>query len=208
VITAERENPTALPEYDLLSVYDVDQRQIAARLLMRAPALRMLGWVRMWREGEPELAAIYNDCVDCQRTTFFTALYIDPRSRQWKMRWPRSVSGAPIFSEGQEANGAQQVYALLDDEAGRVVLGTWTRIALPNRPINDIVYAYRVTYYGMNEEGVPLVGSQARAFEQRLCSGQGVLFGLAEGQDSAVCRSMGVPASSATLAARRRRRTH
>ncbi|HEX6494853.1 MAG TPA: hypothetical protein VF018_05185, partial [Acidobacteriaceae bacterium] len=181
VIAAERTNPSALPDDDVLSVYDVNQRQITATLLLRGPGLRLLGWVRMWREGTPELVATYNDCTDCQRTTFFTTFHVDMKTEQWRVRWPRSTSGAPIFSEGQEANGGEQVYALLDDEAGRVVLGTWAHFSTHGRPDTDILYAYRVEYYGSHEATEPIVGPQARAFEQRLCGGQGVLFGLADG---------------------------
>ncbi|HEX6773790.1 MAG TPA: hypothetical protein VF126_17275 [Acidobacteriaceae bacterium] len=208
VITSERANPSALPDDDVLSVYDVNQRQITAKLLLRAPGLRMLGWLRMWREGSPELVATYNDCTECQRTTFFTTFHIDLKTTQWEMRWPRSTAGAPIFSEGQEASGAQQVYGLLDDEAGRVVLGTWMHFSVPGRPVNDIVYAYRVEYYGSREAAEPMVGTMARAFEQRLCGGQGVLFGLADGQDSALCRSIDITSAPPSLATRRRHRPH
>jgi hypothetical protein len=208
VITAERTNPSSLPDDDILSIYDVNQRQITATLLLRGPGLRLLGWLRMWREGSPELVATYNDCVECQRTTFFTTFHIDLKSHQWEVRWPRSTAGAPIFSEGQEANGGQQVYALLDDEAGRVVLGTWAHFSTHGRPDTDVVYAYRVEYYGSHEATEPMVGTQARAFEQRLCGGQGVLFGLADGQDSALCHSIGITSAPESLATRRRRRAH
>jgi hypothetical protein len=208
VITAERTNPSALPDDDILSVYDVNQRQITATLLLRGPGLRLLGWLRLWREGSPELVATYDDCAECQRTTFFTTFHIDMKTQQWQVRWPRSTAGAPIFSEGQEANGGQQVYALLDDEAGRVVLGTWAHFSVQGRPDTDVVYAYRVEYYGSHEATEPMIGTQARAFEQRLCGGQGVLFGLADGQDSALCRSLGVTSAPSSLATRRRHRAH
>jgi hypothetical protein len=208
VITAERTNPSALPDDDTLSVYDVNQRQITATLLLRGPGLRLLGWLRMWRESSPELVATYNDCVDCQRTTFFTTFHVDLKTHQWQVRWPRSTAGAPIFSEGQETNGGEQVYALLDDEAGRVVLGTWAHFSTHGRPDTDIVYAYRVEYYGSHEATEPMVGVQARAFEQRLCGGQGVLFGLADGQDAAICRAIGVTSAPPSLATRRRHRAH
>ena len=208
VITAERTNPSALPDDDILSVYDVNQRQITATLLLRGPGLRLLGWLRLWREGSPELVATYNDCVECQRTTFFTTFHVDLRTHEWQMRWPRSTAGAPIFSEGQEANGGQQVYALLDDEAGRVVLGTWAHFSTHGRPDTDVVYAYRVEYYGSHEATEPMVGAQARGFEQRLCGGQGVLFGLADGQDSALCHSIGITSAPESLATRRRHRAH
>jgi hypothetical protein len=208
VITAERTNPSALPDDDILSVYDVNQRQITATLLLRGPGLRLLGWLRLWREGSPELVATYDDCAECQRTTFFTTFHIDLKTQQWQARWPRSTAGAPIFSEGQEANGGQQVYALLDDEAGRVVLGTWAHFSVQGRPDTDVVYAYRVEYYGSHEATEPMSGTQARAFEQRLCGGRGVLFGLADGQDSALCRSLGVTSAPSSLATRRRHRAH
>jgi hypothetical protein len=208
VITAQRTNSSALPDDDVLSVYDINQRQITATLLLRGPGLRPLGWLRMWREGTPELVTTYNDCVECQRTTFFTTFHIDLKTHEWQVRWPRSTSGAPIFSEGQEANGGQQVYALLDDEAGRVVLGTWAHFSTHGRPDTDVVYAYRVEYYGSREATEPLSGASARAFEQRLCGGQGVLFGLADGQDSALCHSIGVTSAPESLATRRRRRAH
>jgi hypothetical protein len=208
VITAERANPSAPPDGDILSVYDVNQRQISATLLLRGPGLRLLGWLRFWREGSPELVATYDDCTECQRTTFFTAFHVDLKTQQWQVRWPRSTAGAPIFSEGQEANGGQQVYALLDDEAGRVVLGTWAHFSTHGRPDTDVVYAYRVEYYGSHEAAEPMFGTQARAFEQRLCGGQGVLFGLADGQDSALCHSLGVTSAPPSLATRRRHRAH
>jgi hypothetical protein len=208
VITTDRTNPSALPDSDILSVYDVNQRQITATLLLRGPGLRLLGWLRFWREGSPELVATYDDCTECQRTTFFTAFHIDMKTQQWQARWPRSTAGAPIFSEGQEANGGQQVYALLDDEAGRVVLGTWAHFSTPGRPVTDVVYAYRVEYYGSHEATEPMLGTQARAFEQRLCGGQGVLFGLADGQDSALCHSLGITSAPPSLATRRRHRAH
>jgi hypothetical protein len=53
-----------------------------------------------------------------------------------------------------------------------------------------------------------MVGVQARAFEQRLCGGQGVLFGLADGQDTAICRSIGITSAPPSLATRRRHRAH
>src|ERR1700755_502329 len=40
VITAERTNPSALPDDDILSVYDVNQRQITATLLLPWPGVR------------------------------------------------------------------------------------------------------------------------------------------------------------------------
>ena len=101
VITSERTNPSALPDDDVLSVYDVNQRQITAKLLLRGPGLRLLGWLRMWREGSPELVATYNDCTECQRTTFFTTFHIDLKTSQWDMRVDVTPHiGATVFAGG------------------------------------------------------------------------------------------------------------
>jgi hypothetical protein len=206
VITSQRANPAALPDEDVYSVYDVDQRQIAATLLLRGPGLRLLGWLRMWREGNPELVSTYNDCTVCQRTTFFTTFYVDGKTHQWQARWPRARAGAPIFSEGQEANGGDQIYGLLDDEAGRVVLGTWAHYPGRGRSDSDFVYEYRVDSYGTHESAEPLAGMQARVLQQRLCRGQGVLFGLGGGQDSTLCHALVGASAPPLLETRRRRR--
>lgn len=206
VITVERANPAAMPEEDIFRVYDVDQRQISATLLLRGPGLKLLGWLRLWREGSPELVATYNDCVVCQRTSFFTTFYIDGKTHQWQTRWPRARAGAPIFSEGQEANGGDQIYGLLSDEAGRVVLGAWAHYSGRGRTDSDYVFAYRVENYGSREAAQPLIGAEARTLEQRLCRGQGVLFGLGGGQDSAVCHTLVGASAPPSLETRRRRR--
>jgi hypothetical protein len=206
VITAERANPAALPEEDVFRAYDVDQRQISATLLLQGPELKLLGWLRMRREGAPELVATYNDCVVCQRTTFFTSFYIDGKTHQWQTRWPRARAGAPIFSEGQEANGCDQVYGLLSDEAGRVMLGTWAHYSGRGRTDSDYVYAYRVENYGSREAAQPLAGTEAHTMEQRLCRGQGVLFGLGSGQDSPLCHALVGTSAPPSLETRRRRR--
>ncbi len=206
VITVERASPAALPDEDVFRVYDVDQRQISATLLLRGPGLKLLGWLRFWREGAPELVATYNDCVVCQRTTFFTSFYIDGKTRQWQTRWPRARAGAPVFSEGQEANGGDQIYGLLDDEAGRVVLGTWAHYSGRGRNDSDYVFAYRVENYGSREAAQPLIGAEARALEQRMCRGQGVLYGLGSGQDSVLCHALVGSSAPPSLETRRRRR--
>jgi hypothetical protein len=119
----------ALPSDETVSVYDLSLKYETSKLLLTGAALRFAGWLRFTREDQPELVATYQDCAGpCQKTTFFTSFHLDLKTREWTARWPRSVSGAPIFSEGQEANGGQQVYALMVDDTGRAVLGTWQHI--------------------------------------------------------------------------------
>lgn len=206
VVTAERANPSALPDQDTFAVYDVkpdaDQKNGVATLLLAGPALKFAGWLRMRRDGDPELVATYRDCVECQSTTFFTTFYLDAKTRDWHARWPRAKAGAPMYSEGQEANGGQQVYALLDDEAGRAMLGTFQHFSGRKRRDSDFAFEYLVDNYSGQEVTQPLTGADARALETRLCKAQGVVLGIAGGQSSAICRSVDAPAG-AHRAARR-----
>ncbi len=211
VITARRPAPAALPFDDTETVYDVDQKSGVATELLSGPHLALAGWLRMRRDGEPELVATYQDCVQCQSTTFFTTFYLDAQTHTWHARWPRSKAGAPIFSEGQEANGGQQVYALLDDEAGRAMLGVWQHFSTPQaaragskRRDSDYLYEYLVDNYTGQELAQPLAGADARALEQRLCKAQGEVLGIGGGQGSAVCKTAST-GSTAPAAHRRRR---
>jgi hypothetical protein len=193
VVTAERTDPAALPEDDSFAVYDVKQdggqNGGVATLLLAGPALKFAGWLRMRRDGDPELVATYRDCAACQSTTFLTTFYVDGKTRDWHARWPRSKAGAPMFSEGQEANGGQQVYALLDDEAGRAMLGTFQHFSGRKRRDSDFAFEYLVDNYSGQEVTQPVGGVDARALETRLCKGQGVVLGIAGGQSSEICRS-------------------
>lgn len=203
VITAGRPTPAALPSEDTETVYDVDQKNGTATELISGPELKPAGWLRMRRDGDPELVATYQDCTDCQPTTFLTTFYLDAKTHDWHARWPRAKAGAPIYSEGQEANGGQQVYALLDDEAGRAVLGVWQHFSGRKRRDSDFVYEYLVDNYTGQELAQPLAGSEARTLEERLCKAQGEVLGIGGGQESAVCKA---GAASAPAAARRKQR--
>ncbi len=211
VVTAERANPAALPDEDTYSVYDIRQdanpnaiqRGGVATLLLSGPALKFSGWLRMRSDGDPELVATYKDCVACQSTTFLTTFYLDAKTKDWHARWPRSKAGAPIYSEGQEANGGQQVYALLDDEAGRAILGTYQHFSGRKRRDSDFAFEYLVDNYSGQELTQPVAGADARALERRLCKAQGVVLGIAGGQSSAICRS-GSGAAAAAPGARRK----
>ncbi len=192
VITAQRETSAALPADDTYRVYDVDQKSATATELLSGPELKLAGWLRMRRDGDPEMVATYQDCVQCERTTFLTTFYLDAKTHDWHARWPRSKAGAPIYSEGQEANGGQQVYALLDDEAGRAMLGVWQHFSGRKRHDSDFVYEYLVDNYTGQEVTQPLAGADARALEQRLCKAQGEVLGIGGGQESAICKGGGL----------------
>jgi hypothetical protein len=113
-----------------------------------------------------------------------------------------------MYSEGQEANGGQQVYALLDDEAGRAMLGTWQHFSGRTRRDSDFTYEYLVDNYSAQEVTQPVGGADARALESRLCKAQGVVLGIAGGQQSEICKSGGRSESGASSSSSSRSKRH
>ncbi len=191
-IVSKRPSVTALPSESTISVYDLSLKYETSTLLMTGSGLRFAGWLRFTREDQPELVATYQDCAGaCQKTTFFTSFYLDGKTREWKSRWPRAVAGAPLFSEGQEANGGQQVYALMVDDTGRATLGAWQHYSGRKRRDSDYVFSYHLTQWTQKDVIDTLDGAAAKAMQTRLCRAQDEALGIAGGQDSAVCRQGG-----------------
>jgi hypothetical protein len=188
-VVAKRPGSTALPSESTISVYDLSLKYETAKLILTGAGLRFVGWLRFTREDQPELVATYQDCAGaCQKTTFFTSFYLDQKTREWRSRWPRSIAGAPIFSEGQEANGGQQVYALMVDDTGRAVLGTWQHYSGRTRRDTDYVFSYHLTQWTLQDATEVLSGASARTMEARLCRAQDEALGIAGGQDSPICK--------------------
>lgn len=188
-IVARRPSATALPGEVTLSAYDLSLKYETSKLLLTGANLRFAGWLKFTREDQPELVATYQDCAGaCQKTTFFTAFYLDQKTREWRSRWPRSVAGAPIYSEGQEASGGQQVYALMVDDTGRAVLGTWQHYSGRTRRDSDYVYSYHLTQWSFEDVTESLDGNAARIMQTRVCRAQDEALGIAGGQESAMCK--------------------
>ena len=191
-IVSKRPSVTALPSESMISVYDLSLKYETSTLLMTGAGLRFAGWLRLTREDLPELVATYQDCAGaCQKTTFFTTFYLDGKTREWKSRWPRAIAGAPLFSEGQEANGGQQVYALMVDDTGRATLGTWQHYCGRKRRDSDYVFSYHLTQWTQKDVIDTLEGASARAMQIRLCRAQDEALGIAGGQDSQICKQGG-----------------
>ncbi len=188
-IVAKRPSATALPGDVTLSAYDLSLKYETAKLLLTGANLHFAGWLKFTREDQPELVATYQDCAGaCQKTTFFTTFYLDQKTREWRSRWPRSVAGAPIYSEGQEASGGQQVYALMVDDTGRAVLGTWQHYSGRTRRDSDYVYSYHLTQWSFEDVTEALDGASARTMQTRLCAARDEALGIAGGQESPMCK--------------------
>ncbi len=188
-IVAKQSSATALPGDETLSAYDLSLKYETSKLLLLGANLRFAGWLKFTREDQPELVATYQDCAgSCQKTTFFTTFYLDQKTREWRSRWPRSIAGAPIYSEGQEASGGHQVYALMVDDTGRAVVGTWQHYSGRTAHDSDYVYSYHLTQWSFEDVTDALAGNAARTMQTRLCAARDEALNIAGGQDSAMCK--------------------
>lgn len=206
VVTARRDNPTSRPELDHYTVYSVNLTDGSASPLLNGSRLRLLDWERFLRDGQPELVATYDDCTQCTATTFLTAFYLDPKTKQWEARWKREKAGAPLAAaDPGGASGDDHVYALMVGVDGRAVLGTWQHFSGPaRRSGDDYVFEYAVDLATGEDRVRPLAGSEAQEMKLRLCKADDKVLDLASGQDSASCKAPLAAAARHTRHGRRR----
>jgi hypothetical protein len=187
VVTANRTDLLAQPQQDRFNVYDVSLKYGTVEPLLDGAQLRIVEWQKFYDYDTPELLATYDDCSDCEPTTFLTAFYIDRRAKKWRVRWPRDLSGAPLTSAG---SGGDYVYALFMNVDERVVLDTWVRYPPQKKSGRGSEYLFEYRVDPMSDQGAsrPLAGREASAAKLRLCKGEDVVFGIAGGQSSEACR--------------------
>ena len=187
VITATRADLIAQPRQDRFNVYGISLKDGKVDPLLDGAQLTIFDWQKFYDYDSPELIATYDDCSDCAPTTFLTAFYIDRRTRKWRARWPRDVSGAPLTAAGA---GANSVYALFMNVDERVVLDTWMRYPQQKKSSRGSEYLFEYRIDPGSDQGFskPLTGRDAAAAKLRICKGEGVVFGIKGGQDSPACR--------------------
>lgn len=187
VITTTRADPTAQPQQDRFNVYDVSLYYGTFEPLLDAAQLRLIEWQKFYDYDTPELIATYDDCANCQPTTFLTAFYLDRWTRKWRARWPRDIAGAPMTSAG---SGGDSVFALFMNVDQRVVLDTWVRYPAQKRSSHGGEYLFEYRVDPIADQGAvrPLSGRDAAAAKLRLCKAEGVVFNIAGGQAGPACR--------------------
>jgi hypothetical protein len=187
VITAARADLIAQPQQDRFNVFGISLKDGKVDPLLDGADLRIFDWLKFYDYDSPELLATYDDCSNCQATTFLTAFYIDRFTKKWHVRWPRNIAGAPLTAAG---SSGQSVYALFMNVDQRVVLDTWIRYPQQkkSRRAGEYLFEYRVDPVSDQGASRPLTGNDAAKTELRLCKGEGVVFGIAGGQASEACR--------------------
>jgi hypothetical protein len=188
VVTAARKKSVANPGSDMLTIYGVGLKSGSVQELIEGTHLRYVEWQKFYDSDTPELIALYDDCADCQTTTFLTAFYLDRSTKQWGARWPRQVAGAPLTSSNLASDYVYAAFRGLDE---RVVVDTWVRTPPQVRGTRatEVLYEYKIDPMSARETSRPLTGRDAADVKQRLCKPVDPVFGLAGGQDSAACKA-------------------
>ena len=129
----------------------------------------------LFAEDAPrELGALYEDCAECEATTFFTAFHYDFSQHMWAARWMRGAQAAPVWSANPPAGVAlTQVYALLSDPNGRQLLATWNHFDYgKQKKPEDSIFRYDLDSFSGLERTQLLSNKEADAMKQRLCAAQ------------------------------------
>ncbi len=191
VITTNRNSPQGTPNRDSFSIWSVSLTNRALTHLIDGTNLRLVDWLLLNVGQGRELGALYDDCTDCEATTYFTALHYDLRQHIWNARWLQGTKTIPVWTQKNPIGVTQtQLYAILAESNGHEVLGTWNRLDYGGaKPIQEFVYRYDVDPQTDGERNTLLSGRDEAAMKNRLCLGQDAVPELSRGLDSELCHA-------------------
>ena len=87
VITTNRNSAQGTPNRDSFSIWSVSLANRALTHIIDGTNLRMVDWLLLDVTSPRELGVLYDDCADCDATTYFTTLHYDLRQHTWAARW-------------------------------------------------------------------------------------------------------------------------
>lgn len=191
VITTFRTSPQGTPNHDSFSIWSVSLTNRAVTHILDGTNLRLKDWLLLNVDRGREVGLLYDDCNDCEATTYFTALHYDLRQHIWNARWLQGAKTIPVWTAKNPMGVTQaQLYAVLADSNGHEVLGTWNHLDYGgSKPAEDFAYRYDVDPQTDIERSMLLSGRDAAEMKDRLCRGQDAVPGLSRGLDSSVCES-------------------
>ena len=192
VVTTLRATPQSTTTADTFAVYSISLTNHTITALIKGVNLRLLDWM-LFSIGHPrELGALYDDCAECNASTFFTAFHYDLEQHAWAARWLRGTQAIPLSSAKAPVGVTQtQVYAVLADPNGHELVGTWTHFDYGDqKPAEDYLYQYDVDPWSLLDRTQILSAKEAEQMKHRLCSAADAVSGLAHGQDTALCQDL------------------
>jgi len=195
VITTYRSSPQAAPNRDIFTVWSVSLADRKLTHIVDGTNLRLTDWLLLDPGQGREIGALYDDCNDCAATTYLTAFHYDLRQKIWNGRWMQNGKAVPVWTANSPMGATQsQVYAVLADDNGHEILGTWNHIDYgKTKPAEDFLYRYDVDSTTDIERNQLLSGRDAANMKDRLCRAQGAVPGLFRGQDSPLCQTSQKP---------------
>jgi hypothetical protein len=189
VITTNRNSAQGTPNRDSFSAWSVSLANRAVTHIIDGANLRIADWLLLDVTSPRELAVLYDDCADCDVTTYFTTLHYDLRQHTWAARWLQGGGKTIAVWSAKAPLGVTQtqVYAVLADSNGHEVLATWSHLDHgKDKPAQDSVYRFDVDSQTGMERNQLLSGRDAVSMKERLCHGD-IVPGLGRGQDSPLC---------------------
>ena len=196
VITSNRNSPQGTPNRDAFSIWSVSLANRALTHIVDGTNLRIADWLLLNPTEPRELGILYDDCSDCEATTYFTSLHYDLRQHTWAARWLQGGGKTIAVWTSKDPLGVTQtqVYAVMADSNGHEVLGTWNHLDYGKQKApEDLVYRYDVDPQSDMERTIPLFGRDAANMRDRLCRAQDAVPGLYRGQDSSLCQAAPKP---------------
>jgi hypothetical protein len=190
VITTNRNSPQGAPNRDSFSIWSVSLANRALTHLVDGTNLRIADWLLLDVTTPRELSVLYEDCKDCDATTYFTTLHYDLRQHRWAVRWLQGGGKTIAVWSAKAPLGVTrtQVFAVMADSNGHEVLGTWSHLDYGNqKPAEESVYRFDVDPQTGIERSQLLFGRDAVSMKAHLCHGQDLVPGLGRGQDSILC---------------------
>lgn len=190
VVTTERAAPDALPSSDTFQIWSVNLTNHMKTLLLKGVNLRWADWMNL-REGTPrELAILYDDCHDCDATTYFTTFHYDFKQHILTPRWLRGGGQTvPVWTAAAPPGvSLEQMYAILAEPDGRQFLAAWSHFDYgKEKPAEDYIYRYQVDPFSGVESTVLVTNKDVDAMKQRLCAAQAARSNLVRGDVAALC---------------------
>jgi hypothetical protein len=190
VITTLRNSAQGTPNRDSFSIWSVSLANRALTHIIDGTNLRIADWLLLDVTSPRELAVLYDDCADCDATTYFTTLHYDLRQHTWAARWLEGGGKTIAVWSAKAPLGVTQtqVFAVMADSNGHEVLGTWSHLDYgKQKAAEDAVYRFDVDGQSGTERNQQLFGRDAAAMKEHLCHGQDFVPGLSRGQDSELC---------------------
>ena len=190
VITTSRNSAQGTPSRDSFSIWSVSLANRALTHLIDGKNLRITDWLLLDPGSPRELSVLYEDCIDCDATTYFTTLHYDLRQHTWAVRWLQGGGKTIAVWSAKAPVGVvrTQVYGVMADSNGHEVLGTWSHLDYgKEKPAEDSVYRFDVDPQTGIERNQLLFGRDAASMKEHLCHGQDFVPGLSRGQDSSPC---------------------